>query len=135
MPIRILIVDDQLSMLDKLERQLDNVPGVTVVGRALSGRESIDLVRSINPDFVIMDVEMPGLNGIETAQLILTEFPKTIILAISMHTDRWTVRAMLDVGARGYITKDTNTAELGHALKVILEDKLYLSEDLKSAVG
>ena len=100
---------------------------VEITGEAATGLQAIELVRSLQPDIVIMDVGMPEMNGIEATRKILKLMPDCRILALSMHSDRRFVMEMLDAGAGGYLLKDCAVEELEFAINALLKNQVYLS--------
>ncbi len=100
---------------------------VEITGEAATGLQAIELVRSLQPDIVIMDVGMPEMNGIEATRKILKLMPDCRILALSMHSDRRFVMEMLDAGAGGYLLKDCAVEELEFAINALRKNQVYLS--------
>jgi len=101
-----------------------------VVGEAGSGREGIALVSKYVPDIVLVDVGMPDLNGIETTRKIHAVDRHIAVIALSMHSDERYVTGMLDAGARGYLLKTCDAAELLRAIQAVRRGKLYVTSDL-----
>ncbi|MEW5743951.1 MAG: response regulator transcription factor [Nitrospirota bacterium] len=127
MTIRIILVDDHTIVRTGLRSLLDKLPGLEVVAEAENGRKALELVRTIAPDIVIMDVSMPDMNGIEAARRIVAETPGVKILALSMHSDKYFVAEMLKAGASGYLLKDCIFEELAHAIHTVAAGHTYLS--------
>ncbi len=134
MSIRILIADDHKIMLDGLKVLIEAQPDMKVVGQALNGREAVKLAHKEKPDMVIMDVAMPGLNGLEAMRQILSENPKTKVIALSMHSDSRYVTGMLSAGASGYILKHCAFEELAHAIHTVRSNQVYLSPAIAGIV-
>ena len=105
-----------------------------MVGEASNGREAVDLVRRLAPHVVLMDITMPEMNGIEATQQIVTACPGTRVVALSMHSDRQFVTAILRAGAVGYLLKNSAASELSAALDAAMAGKSYLSPDAANAV-
>jgi len=110
--MRILLVDDHKMMRDGLRALLEKHPGMEIAGEASSGFEALELARKLTPDLIVMDVTMPGLNGIEATRKIMAELPRTKVVALSMNTDRRYITAMLEAGAVGYLIKNAASDEL-----------------------
>jgi DNA-binding NarL/FixJ family response regulator len=131
---RVLVVDDHELIRMGVKMILDATPGYEVVGEAEDGREALRQVASLRPDLVIMDIAMPGLNGIEGTQRIRKEFPGTKVLVLSMHLERNYVRQTLKAGASGYVLKERAVEEVPLALDCINSGKKYLSPGVTDMV-
>lgn len=127
MSIRVLLADDRQMTREGLRALLEKRPGVEVVGEASDGREAVALVAQLRPDVVIMDITMPGLNGIEATKQILRDRPQTKVLALSVHADRRYALTMLEAGAMGYLLKNAASDELYQALDTVSKGQTYLS--------
>jgi DNA-binding NarL/FixJ family response regulator len=131
--IRVLLADDHALVRAGFRSLLENIPAVTVVAQAGNGREAIDLLRKHHPDIALMDIAMPGLNGLE-ALTRCKEFPKTRVIILSMHaTEEYVVQA-LRRGAAGYLIKDAAVGELAVAIRSILKGEIYLSRTISRHV-
>ncbi len=119
--VQILVADDHKLMREGLCRMLQDRPGLEVVGQAGDGREAVRLARELKPDIVLVDVAMPGLNGVEATRKILDDNPETKIIALTMYADRQMVIRMLEAGATGYLTKDCAFDLLAQAVDVVKE--------------
>lgn len=109
---------------------LDAIDDVEIIGEAEDGQEAVDLVESLNPDVVIMDISMPRMNGLEATELIQTKQTAARVLILSMYANAMFVRQALRKGARGYLLKRTFVEELLPALNRVNEGELYLSPDI-----
>ncbi len=134
MTIRILLADDHKIVFDSLRSLLDRQPDMQVVGGAQDGRVAVSQVEELKPDVVIMDVTMPNLNGIEATRQITSEYPKTKVVALSMHSDKQFVTGILSAGASGYLTKNCSFDELVKAVRLVAENKKYLCPDVTGIV-
>lgn len=134
MNIRIILVDDHKLMRDGLHSLLDRQSGLEVIATAENGRTALQLVRKLKPDVVVMDISMPDMNGIEASRQILSEFPHIKIVALSMHSDRRFVEAMLRAGVSSYLLKDCPIEELSHALRAVMDNRTYLSQKIAGTV-
>ena len=130
MSVKVLIADDHRIFLAGLRALLDSNDEIEVVGEAFNGQEAIDLQKQLKPDIIIMDINMPGLNGIEATREIIAEFPGTKILALSIHAGKRFVKGMLEAGASGYLLKDSAPDELVTALQKIMKGGMYLSSTI-----
>jgi two-component system NarL family response regulator len=102
------------------------------VGEASDGREALRLASELHPDVVLMDVSMPGLNGIDATRLFSAETKKVKVIALSMNADRRYVIEMLAAGAAGYLVKSAAADELLRAIRVVMDGKAYLSQEVSS---
>lgn len=126
-PIRVLLADDQRLMRQGLRAVLDHEPGITVIAEAADGREAIELTRELRPDVVLMDIDMPGVDGIGATRAIVHESPGVRVIGLSMFADRRYVAAMLTSGAAGYLLKDCAVADLARAIYAVDGDLTFLS--------
>jgi DNA-binding NarL/FixJ family response regulator len=134
MKIKVLLADDHKLFRDGLSTLLNKQPDMKVVGEAKDGTSSVQLARELDPDFILMDISMSDLNGIEATRRILSERPRTKVLMLSMHSDRRFVIEALKAGACGYLLKDSAFEELLLAIKTARENQFYLSREITSIV-
>jgi len=113
---------------------LAKTAGFEIIAHADDGRAAVVLAQKLLPDVVIIDVAMPGLNGIESTRQILELLPQTKVIALSMHSDVRYISEMLKAGARGYLLKDAAYEELANAVKVVLGGEIYLSPKISKSV-
>jgi len=125
--IRILLADDHTVVRKGLRLLLESNDGLAVVADAADGREAVALADKHSPDVVVMDIAMPGLNGIEAARQITARLPNTAIVFLSMHSDEGYVLKALKAGARGYLLKDSAEYDLIAAVKAVSEGKAFFS--------
>ena len=118
-PIRLMIADDHPVFRDGLASLLDPLPGIDVVARASDGAEAVALAAEHRPDVIIMDVQMPELNGIEATRTITAAQPDVGVLVLTMGEDDGTVLAALRAGARGYLRKGAEQDEIVRALTTV----------------
>lgn len=133
-PIRILLADDHTIVLQGLSRFLQSQEGLKVVGQAKDGQTTVDLARDLNPDVVVMDISMPGLNGIEATRLIHQENPNVRIIGLSMHSSKRFVKEMREVGASGYLLKDCDFEELIDAIQKVAVGGTYFDRRIAEVV-
>jgi two-component system response regulator NreC len=126
-PIRILLADDHTVVRKGLRLLLESQPDFQVIADAADGRETVALAERHTPDVVVMDVAMPGLNGIEAARQISAKLPHTAIVFLSMHSDEGYVLKALKSGARAYLLKDSAENDLISAVKAVCEGKAFFS--------
>jgi DNA-binding NarL/FixJ family response regulator len=127
MAIRILIANDHQILLQGLKALLEKEPGMKVVGEADDGLKTVALARKLTPHVVIMDVNLPNLNGIEATSQILADHPAINIIAFSMHADRHQILNMLKAGTSGYLLKDSPFEELVKAIHLVIVGRTYLT--------
>ena len=134
MGIRVLLVDDHQLVRQGLKGLLAGDPRVQVIGEASDGADAIRLAAQLMPDVIVLDVTMPGLNGIETMREIRNKAPEAEVLALSMHASDQVITDMLRAGASGYILKNASVQELADAIEVVMTGRTYLSKEIKDVV-
>jgi two-component system, NarL family, response regulator NreC len=132
--IRIVLADDHRLFIQGLVTLIENDPDFEVVGVARNGKEAIEIVGLEKPDVVIMDVDMPEIDGIEATIEIVASYPETKVVALSMHDGKFHVLHMLEAGASGYILKDTLFEDLAGAVKVVARGESFLSPKIARIV-
>ena len=132
--MKVLLVDDHEMMRDGLRALLEREPDMHVVGEAGDGYQAIEQANVASPDVVVMDISMPGLNGIEATRRIVEAHPQMKVLALSMNNDRRYVRALFEAGAVGYLLKNAASNELIQALRVVGRNQHYVSPAIADAV-
>jgi DNA-binding NarL/FixJ family response regulator len=131
-PVRVMLADDHTLVRAGIRALLEKLPGVEVVGEAGDGREVLNLVRLRRPDVVLMDISMPGLNGLEAAVRMAKEFPDVRVIILSMHPNEEYVWRALKAGAAGYLLKKAATVELATALQRVALGEFYLSQEIST---
>jgi len=134
MKIKVLLVDDHAIIREGLRSLLEKQPEMEVIADTDDGRKALRLVQKLSPDIVIMDITMPGLNGIEATRQITAEFPDVKVIALSIHSKRRYVADMLSAGATGYILKECLFDELVAAIKAVATGGRYLSPRITDVV-
>src|SRR5512134_2347464 len=124
--IRVLIADDHIIVRSGIRLLLEAEPDIDVVGEALEGREALNLVEKHLPDVVLMDIAMPGMDGLEATRLIKASWPQVKVLVLTMHRSDEYFFEMLKAGASGYILKGAETSDLIHAVRVVGKGEVYL---------
>jgi two-component system response regulator NreC len=127
MKISIVVADDHQIVRQGLRTLLAAEPDMEVVAEADNGRQTLQLVKDLSPQVVIMDISMPDLNGIEATRQLLAEFPGIKVIALSMHSDSLFVFNMLKAGASGYLLKDCALEQLVTAIRTVMAQRTYLS--------
>lgn len=131
-PHTLILVDDQSIFLDGIESLLERMPEVVLVGKASNGREALDLVEVHKPDLVLMDINMPGMDGIEASKRMRKASPDTKVIVLSMYGHREFVLELLDSGVGGYLLKTTNKEELMTAIRTVAAGKQYIAAELRA---
>lgn len=117
--LRVLVVDDNQLFREGLGDIIATMPGVEVAAEAADGEQAVAAAREVNPDLVIMDLHMPGVNGVEATRRIVAERPETAVLVLTMLENDESVVSALRAGARGYIVKGSSRAEIARAIDAV----------------
>ena len=125
--IRLIIADDHMLMRAGVRKLLELVEGVEVVGETGNGLDVGDLVATLSPEIVLLDINMPGLDGLEVTAQLTKAWPNTRVLILSMYDSDEYVSQALANGAKGYILKDAAPAELENAIQTVMRGDTYLS--------
>jgi len=134
MSIRIVLADDHPIVRQGFRSLIEKHTDLEVVGETDDGRTAIEMCREFHPDVVVMDVSMPGLNGIEATHRITAECPGTKVVALSMHSNRRFVVDMLKAGAGGYLLKECVFDDLVRAVRTVMAGQRYLSPKIAGMV-
>ncbi len=128
--IRVMLVDDHRLVRAGLKRVLSEMPDIRVVAEAGTGEEALELARKDAPDVVLMDVNMPGMGGLEATRRLVARNPQIKIIAVSMHMDEPYPSRMLEAGAAGYISKDSAADEVATAIRRVQSGGHYVAADV-----
>ena len=126
-PTRVLLAEDHTLVRAGIRALLQNLAGIEVVAEASDGREALRLIKTYQPDVVLMDIAMAGLNGLEATARVTKEFPTVRVIILSMHSNEEYVAQALRAGAAGYLLKDAVAAELELAVTAVARGETYLS--------
>src|SRR5579863_2720308 len=132
--ISVLLVDDHSLVRKGFRRMLEDDPEIRVVGEAADGSEAVRLAQELKPRVIVMDMAMPGLNGMQASIEILKVLPNTAILMLSMYSEENYVRNALDAGAKGYILKDAMDIDLATAIKQVAAGQRVVAPGLLSSM-
>lgn len=124
--LRLILVEDQTILRHSLNALISSEPDLDVVGETGSAEEAVRLVGSLRPDLVVMDVSLPGMDGVEATQVIKRECPEVRVLALSVHETRNHMRKMLQAGASGYVVKRSAADVLIQAPRAVAAEGVYL---------
>lgn len=134
MTIRVVLADDHRMLRDALVEVLGREQDINIVGVADDGPATLAVARECCPDVLVLDIAMPGMNGVEVARCLRAELPQIRILVLSAYTEKSFVQESLRAGAAGYVTKAAATAELPRAIRTVAAGQNYLSPEITSAV-
>ena len=128
--IKVLLVDDHELVRTGIESLLNSAIDVTVIGIASNGEEAINAVNKLNPDIVMMDVNMPGIGGIEACRRLVQQHPKIKVIALSMYNDGPIPQQLLTVGAKGLLCKNSPVNDMLDAIRQVMADKRYICPEV-----
>lgn len=134
MGLKILLADDHKLLREGLRALIEEQKNMTVVAEAEDGRSAVRLAAELSPDIIVMDISMPGLNGIDATRRIAAVSPGIKVIALSMHADRNFIVEMFKAGAAGYLLKDCAFEELINAINAVSSKKAYLSSKLSDTM-
>jgi len=126
--IKIVLVDDHRIFRDGLKSLLSEADSIEVIGEATDGNELFELLKSLKPDLVLMDISMKGPSGIEVSAQIAVSYPEIKVMILSMHTNEEFVVNAIKAGVKGYLSKDTSGEELLNAIKIIYDGGEWYSK-------
>jgi len=127
-----LLVDDHAILREALRALLSREPGINVVADVDRASEALRLVKELAPDVVVMDIGMPGMDGIEATRQLVAASPGVKVLALSTHLERHFILQMLEAGAIGYVVKSADAQELISAIRAVAQNRTYLSSEVAS---
>ncbi len=125
--IRLLLVDDHPIVREGIKSALSTKKNISIVGEAATGEEAIVKAKKLCPDVILMDINMPGMSGLEAARRLRKTVPDSKILALTMHENREYVLEMSQLGARGYVYKDSSPSELVRAIEAVHGGEFFFS--------
>lgn len=134
MNTRIVIADDHVILLQGIKRLLESESGYEIVGEANDGREAVQLVRRLMPDIAVLDISMPGLNGLDAARRITRASPNTKTILLTVHRENPYVLEAMDAGVQGYVLKTQTASDLRMAVKEVSAGRVYLSPGISKIV-
>ena len=131
---RVLIVDDHPMVTEGIQAILESYDDIKVVGTLGGGQEAVDQVNALSPDVILLDLNMPGLSGLNATEMILEKRPEVHILVLSMHDSPEYISTALSHGAKGYILKDVPTDEIKTAIETVMNGGEYLCTGAKGSL-
>jgi len=135
MTIRVCIVDDHPMVTEGIQAILESYDDISVVGTLTDGKEAVEQVQALAPDVMLLDLNMPGINGLNATEMILEERPETRISILSMHDSPEYISTALSHGAKGYILKDVPTEEIRTAIDTVMAGGEYLCTGAKGSLS
>lgn len=132
--IRILLVDDHKIVRDGIISLLQDDPRFVIVGQAENGIEALDKIEKVEPDLILLDINMPIMDGLTCAKQITEKFPEVKILTLTMLNEQEHIKNMLAAGAGGYLLKSSGREELITAINTVMEGNTYFSEEVKDLI-
>lgn len=132
---RVVVVDDHPMVAEGIEALLDSYDDIEVLATLSDGHQIIEQLDALSPDLILMDLNMPGMNGLSATEIILERRPETRILLLSMHDTPEYIRSALSHGAKGYCLKDVPTEEIKHAIDVVMDGGRYLCNGAEDAMS
>lgn len=132
--IRIIIADDHQMFIDGVKALLENEDDLKVVGEALNGKQVLGLLEHEPADLILLDVNMPEMDGIETCKLVKQQYHDIKVLMLTMYNNAEFIYGLINVGANGYILKNTGKAELLDAIKTLYSGKTYYSKEVTETI-
>ncbi len=133
-PVRVLIVDDHPMVAEGIEAILETYDDIQVVDTLNNGQAVIDRIEELTPDVILLDLNMPDMNGLSATEILLEKRPETRVLILSMHDTPEYIQTALSHGAKGYILKDVPTEEIKTAIDTVMKGREYLCTGARTAL-
>lgn len=133
--IKVMLVDDHDLVRTGIKRLLEDHPNIKIVGEATSGEQALDLIAENDPDVVLMDINMPGIGGLEATRKLLQRKPKLKIIVVTMHEDDMFAQRLLKAGAMGYLTKGAKVEEILQAIEAVMANQRYLCPSIAQQIA
>jgi two-component system response regulator NreC len=132
--IKVLVADDHTILRQGIKSLLANEEEIEVIGEAKDGREALTIIEETLPDVILMDIAMPGLNGLEATRRIKKKFPRMKVLVLTMYTNEEYIFQILNAGANGYLVKETAFQDLISAIKAVYKNEAFMSPSISKKV-
>jgi len=133
--IRLILVDDHKIVLDGIKALLDDLDGFDCVATAENGQKAIDLLKVFDVDVVLMDIDMPVMNGMEATRIVKKEFPNVKVISLTQHSERGMVKQLLECGSDGYLLKNIAQDELADAIRKVKAGESAFSEEVSMSLA
>lgn len=130
--IKLVIIEDQLLIMEGLCKICEETPDIKVVGQANNGKYAIDLLKEKNPDVILLDMDMPVINGLETLRMIKKQGAKGKVIMLSDHNSKNHVIEAMEIGAKGYISKNASSKELIKTIRYVHSGNTYIQPNIKN---
>lgn len=130
-PVNLLIADDHTMFLQGIIALLEQEPNITVIEKAVNGIEALEIVKKGIVDFIILDISMPEMDGIELSKILKKQYPNVKILIVSTHSNVMVVSRLIRIGVNGYLLKNAEKVELLKAINTIASGENYFAEELE----
>jgi two-component system NarL family response regulator len=134
-PVRVAIVDDHKMVAEGIEAILETYDDIVVAGTLCNAQNIVRDIEALKPDVVLMDLNMPGTNGLAATEILLEKYPETRVLILSMHNSAEYIQTALSFGAMGYILKDVPTEEIKTAIDTVMQGTQYLCTGATAAIA
>ena len=128
--ISVLLTDDHALVRTGIRRLLEDSGEIKIVGEAESGEDCLKIIQELKPDVILMDVNMPGIGGVETCRRILQRDRKQKIIVLTVHSEKTFPKRMLEIGAKGYLTKECGVEEMITAIKQVYRGQSYIATSI-----
>jgi DNA-binding NarL/FixJ family response regulator len=133
--IRLILVDDHQIVLDGIKALLDDVDGLDCVATAENGQKALDLLKVFDVDVVLMDIDMPVMNGMEATRIIKKDFPDVKVISLTQHSERGMVKKLLECGSDGYLLKNIAQADLTEAIRKVHSGEKAFSDEVSETLS
>ncbi|RYJ36668.1 Two component LuxR family transcriptional regulator [Flavobacterium anhuiense] len=130
-PVNLLIADDHTMFLQGIIALLEQEPNITVIDKAVNGIEALEIVKKGIVDFIILDISMPEMDGIELSKILKKQYPNVKILIVSTHSNVMVISRLIRIGVNGYLLKNAEKVELLKAINTIASGENYFAEELE----
>lgn len=132
--ITVFIIDDHKMVIDGIQLMLESIDDIKTVGSALDAETGFEQLKIIQPNILLLDINLPGMNGIDLCKVLQKELPSTKVIAISMHKESSLIKLMLQHGAKGYVLKNAGQDEVIEAIRTVHSGKMYLEDTVNEIV-
>lgn len=130
-----MLCDDHQLVMDGLESMITDFDNYSIVAKACNGEEAIKILKSVTPDIILMDIDMPRLNGLEATSRIKESFPGVKVIILTMHGEPSLIKRLVEIGADGYLLKNTDREDFEAALNKVASGKTYFGSEITQALA